>query len=229
MRAHGWGGDPPADAEQARARIVAATIRCIELFGPEKTHLADVATELGVTRQTVYRYFTDTEDLLSATAIHAAGAFLDRVVEHSSTMDGAAEMVIEAFAYTLEGLPGERYLTLLLTRGATSKFTQGVTSPTTVELGRSVIDRLPIDWAGGGFTEEDRNDLVELMLRVLLSFVLHPGDRSGPRLRAFLRRWLAPALDSVPVLRRHVDRVPAPDRSTTKRRRAAGAVRRSPR
>jgi AcrR family transcriptional regulator len=79
MRAHGWGGDPPADAEQARARIVAATVRCIERFGPQKTHLADVATELGVTRQTVYRYFTTTEDLLAATAVDAAGVFLDRV------------------------------------------------------------------------------------------------------------------------------------------------------
>jgi AcrR family transcriptional regulator len=201
MRAHGWRGDPPHDEQQARERIISAAIRCLDRFGPQKTHLADVATELGVTRQTVYRYFANTEDLLIATATSAADTFLDRLAVHVADLDNAPDLVTEAVAYTIEQVPREPYLTLLLTRGSTSTFAQGVTSRTAMDLGRSILRRFPIDWSAAGFADEDLDSLVEFMLRVFLSFVLDPGTRSGDDLRAFLQRWVAPAVSAIPVRR----------------------------
>ncbi|MDQ2628798.1 MAG: TetR/AcrR family transcriptional regulator, partial [Actinomycetota bacterium] len=78
MRTRGWGGDVPASDEEAVARILAATRRTIDERG-EQTSIADVARTLGVTRQTVYRYFPSTEELLSATAIDGVGDFLDQL------------------------------------------------------------------------------------------------------------------------------------------------------
>src|SRR6516162_4950893 len=65
---HGWRGDPPGSEAEARDRIVGAAVRCVDRYGPGKTGLSDVADELGVTRQTVYRYFAGTDDLLAAFA-----------------------------------------------------------------------------------------------------------------------------------------------------------------
>ena len=71
---HGWRGDPPGSEAEARERIVGAAMRCVDRYGPEKTGLSDVAHELGVTRQTVYRYVTGTDDLLAAAAERATAA-----------------------------------------------------------------------------------------------------------------------------------------------------------
>ena len=46
--------------------------------------IADVARTLGVTRQTVYRYFPSTEELLFASGMRSAHGFLDQLAEHTS-------------------------------------------------------------------------------------------------------------------------------------------------
>src|SRR5208282_5099353 len=61
VRTHGWAGRPPADDDEAVQRILAAAKLCIDRDGAE-SGIAEVARELGVTRQTVYRYFPSTED-----------------------------------------------------------------------------------------------------------------------------------------------------------------------
>ena len=68
MGRKGWGGSPPTDDAEARKRIVDATLRTIERRGPEQTTLSDVADDLGITRRTVYRYFSSTEELFVAAA-----------------------------------------------------------------------------------------------------------------------------------------------------------------
>ena len=81
MRSHGWGGRPPTDADEARARILTATRARLTAAGTTST--SEIADVLGVTRQTVYRYFPTTEDLLDAAAT-GRGRRPDRteLVEH---------------------------------------------------------------------------------------------------------------------------------------------------
>jgi AcrR family transcriptional regulator len=69
MRTHGWGGRPPRDDAEARDRILRTTRGRIAEVGTTTT--SEVADLLEVTRQTVYRYFATTEDLLNAAALFA--------------------------------------------------------------------------------------------------------------------------------------------------------------
>jgi AcrR family transcriptional regulator len=193
---HGWRGDPPGSEAEARERIVGAAMRCVDRYGPGKTGLSDVAHELGVTRQTVYRYFAGTDDLLAAVARSAAGSFLDRLSRHLAPVADPVEVVVEALAFTIERLPEERYLSVLLTAGRSGQFFAGVTSPAAVEFARSLLERTAVDWQKAGYSRADLNELGEFALRVLQSLVLDPGTptRSGPALRVFLRRWVGPAV-----------------------------------
>ena len=50
--------------DDARERILAAAERCIERHGIRKTTMDDVASEVGLSRPSVYRYFADRDDLL---------------------------------------------------------------------------------------------------------------------------------------------------------------------
>ncbi len=63
MRTHGWSGATPADDDEAIARILDAARRRIDRSGKD-FGISDVAKDVGVTRQTVYRYFPSTEALL---------------------------------------------------------------------------------------------------------------------------------------------------------------------
>lgn len=195
MRTHGWGGSPPADDAEATGRILAAARRCFDQKGTD-TGIADVARALGVTRQTVYRYFPSTEDLLIATAVGVTDAFLDRLAAHVGQLGDPGEAVVEAIAYTLEQLPSEPYLSLLLASGRVSTFAVGVTSETAMAFGRSILERFPVDWPLAGFDDTRLAELVEHLLRTIQSFVVDPGrpPRTGRELRRYLARWIAPSV-----------------------------------
>ena len=193
---HGWRGDPPGSEAEARERIVGAAMRCVDRYGPEKTGLSDVAHELGVTRQTVYRYFTGTDDLLAAVARSAADGYLNGLARHLAQVTDPVEAVVEALAVTIERLPDERYLGVLLTSGRSGRFFAGVTSPEAIEFARSLLERTAVDWEKAGYGHAELDALAEFALRLLLSLVLDPGTpaRSGSVLRGFLRRWAGPAI-----------------------------------
>jgi AcrR family transcriptional regulator len=197
MKSRGWQGDRPADDAEARERIITAAMRCIDRYGPDKTGLSDVAAELGVTRQTVYRLFPSTEDLLLTVAAAASDTFVDRMADRVRDLTDPAEMLVECLAFTLERLPAERYLSMLFAPARRASFTRNITSPTGFGLTSALLSRLPVDWRALGIGQRQKDDLAEIYLRTLQSFVIDPGpQRSGSQLRAFLRNWLAPAVRS---------------------------------
>ncbi|MFE9324635.1 TetR/AcrR family transcriptional regulator [Nocardia sp. NPDC052278] len=194
MRTHGWAGERPTSDEEAVERILAAARRAID-SGIEPG-IADIARALSVTRQTVYRYFPSTEELLAATAVRAADDFLDRLAADLSGLTDLGTAVIEAIALTLERLPQQPQVGLLMKPGRSGEFAAGVTSRIARDFGRSILGRFDVDWVAAGFDDGDLDELVEAMLRTLQSFIVDPGDppRTGPELRQYLRRWFAPAL-----------------------------------
>lgn len=197
MRTHGWSGETPADDDEAIARILEAAKRRIDLSGKD-FGISDVAKDVGVTRQTVYRYFPSTEALLFATSVSEAGPFLTSLTRHVRKIHDPAEAVIEGIAHTLERLPNEKYLGLLLTPGKASAFSAGVTSDMAMSFGRSLLERFDVDWGSAGLADDDLDGLVEFMLRIFQSLVIDPGrpPHRGKELRAFLRRWVAPAIST---------------------------------
>ncbi|MGI8329725.1 TetR/AcrR family transcriptional regulator [Actinomadura scrupuli] len=194
MRTHGWRGDPPRTDDEARRRIIEATTRCVDRYGPVKTGLTDVAGELGVTRATVYRYFRNLDELLKATSLAAAGEFLDRLVAHVAGLDDAADILVEVLAFAIEQLPGDRGAGLLISSGRTASLSADLLSPTTIGFARAMLQELPVDWAAHGYSGAGLDDLAEFMLRLLHSFLPQPGgtEAAGDP-RPFLRRWFVPA------------------------------------
>ncbi|MEW5808057.1 MAG: TetR/AcrR family transcriptional regulator [Actinomycetota bacterium] len=195
MRTHGWSGAAPRSDDEARERILLAAKRAINKRGRD-IRIADIARELGVTRQTVYRYFPSTDALLVATAISEAGPYLDALTEHLADFRDPADAVVEAIAHTLECLPAEPYLGLLLRSGNAGAFAAGVTSDTALLFGRVMLQRFAVDWPSVGITDDKLDALTEYMLRILQSLVIDPGrpPRRDKRLRADLTLWVGPVV-----------------------------------
>jgi AcrR family transcriptional regulator len=195
MRTHGWSGAAPASDDEAVARILAAAGKAIDERGGDFS-IADIARTLGVTRQTVYRYFPSTDALLMQAGVLAAADFLERLAAHIQGMTDPMDAAVEAIAAALEWLPKDKHIGLLLAPGRAPALTESVTSDIALQFAQSVVRRFDVDWAAAGFGDEDLDELAEHLLRIIQSFVIDPGrpPRSGEQLREYLRRWVAPAL-----------------------------------
>lgn len=196
MGHHGWKGNPPRTEDEARERIVAAATSCVDKFGPAKTTLSDVANELGVTRQTVYRYYANLAELLGAVAQAGLADFVDRMERHLATFTTPADVAIESVVYAVRAIPRERHIGALFQAGEADIFSRDVTSSMAFSLGADILRRAPVDWSGIGLQDDELDGLAEMLMRLFVSFLQYPAapPRSDDELRALVRRWLGPAL-----------------------------------
>lgn len=194
MRSHGWSGNTPTSDEEAIARILDAADHVIAERGPAMS-IADVARSLGVTRQTVYRYFPGTEALLVATTLRSADGFLERLAAHLAGTTDPATAVVEGMAFAIETLAGDRQVSLVLSKqqqpgGST------LTSDTAMSFARAMLHGFDVDWPGHGYDDAALDELAEFTLRVINSFLVDTGrpPRDPAALRTFLGRWMGPAI-----------------------------------
>ncbi len=188
-----------ASPEEARARIIGATrVRLAEAGG---TNISEIAEDLGVTRQTVYRYFPTTDDLVDAAALDAIGELTGRLGDHvrrhlERTGGDAGDAAVEVVAFVYEHLRSDPALNRMVAPGRLTSTVAGLTAPSSIALGRELLAGFGLDWAALGLDDDGQRDLVEHLLRTLQTLVLDPGDppRTGDQVRAYLQRWLAPAL-----------------------------------
>jgi len=221
MRSHGWSGNTPATDEEAIDRILDVTDEIIAERG-SSVRIADVARTLGVTRQTVYRYFPGNEELLLASAMRSAHGFLDQLAEHISGLTEPAAALVEGVAFAVETLGDDAQFANLLRNGSRSGSTVSLTSDTARAFGRSMLHRLDVDWESQGYDEDALDELAELGLRTFHSMLVDPGQppRDGIALRRLLARWLGPAI-IYPKLAQAVDALQSP--ALRPRRRSAAS------
>jgi len=166
------------------------TQECIERFGLSKVGLSDVASAAGVTRQTVYRYFENADELFNAAAVRASGGFLERVRQRVLLRVGLAERIVETLVVAIHEIPKDLHLSALMRSGNPLEVSPALrlsfAQEEMVELAAGHLDLDP----------RDRDELAEILLRLLKSFLDDPGpERSEDELRTFLYRWLIPVIE----------------------------------
>ncbi|MBE7162152.1 MAG: TetR/AcrR family transcriptional regulator [Williamsia herbipolensis] len=158
--------------------------------------IADVARALGVTRQTVYRYFPNTDAILIAVATRSTDGFLDMVESHLRGITRPTEAIVEAMAFAVETLAGDDRINLMLGAPDTVVSESAIVSSTSIAAVNTMLGRLEVDWAASGFDEDALADLSEFILRLLYSYLVDRNavPHDGVRLRRFLARWVGPAV-----------------------------------
>ncbi|OBB31062.1 TetR family transcriptional regulator [Mycolicibacterium peregrinum] len=195
MRSRGWAGSTPSSDEEAISRILTAVDEEVAEHGAG-IRLADVARRLGVTRQTVYRYFPNADALLIASAMRAVNGFIDQVTDQVSGVSDPVTAVVESISFGIENLAGDPQLENLLTRREGGEPVTSLTSDTAIAFCLSVFHRLDVDWRLHGFDDTALRELAEVTLRTVQSMLIDPGQvpRRGLALRRFIARWLGPAI-----------------------------------
>ena len=127
----------------------------------------------------------------------ALGGFVAQIEAITTDLD-VTEQLIELVAYIVERLPDSPQLTLLLAHDRTNLFSRSMLAATVIERCRMILQHTHIDWATIGYDESAIDELVEFLLRIIQSMVVAPPDppRTGAELRAYLRRWIGPAINA---------------------------------
>src|ERR1700754_3162666 len=87
------------ESSDTRERIVAAAERCIERHGIRKTTMDDVASEVGLSRPSVYRYFADRDDLLVELIGRHARVLNERTHKSMVRQSNFPDRIIEGLLY----------------------------------------------------------------------------------------------------------------------------------
>ncbi|OBK20920.1 TetR family transcriptional regulator [Mycobacterium asiaticum] len=195
MRSRGWAGATPGSDEEAIARILNAVDEVVAEHGPA-IRLADVARKLGVTRQTVYRYFPNADALLIASGMRAVNGFIDQVVQHVSGLNDPVSALVEIISFAVENLIGDPQLESLLAPRPEGEAATSLSSDTAITFCLSAFHRLDVDWKLHGFDATALAQLAEMTLRTVQSLLTDPGQptREGLALRRFVAQWLGPAI-----------------------------------
>lgn len=195
-----WNGGTAPSAGVARDRLIDAAEVCFERFGVAKTTLEDIATEAGVSRATVYRYFEGGRDeVVLGVVLRETRQFLKSLERRISREDALGDAVVEGVVYTVANVRKNAQLALL--------FAPDVAGQTTTITGASaVLFDISREFLGPLFARAEAAgqlrpgvtvaDATEFVLRMVLSLltVAGPQRRSPAAEREFTRVYCAGAL-----------------------------------
>ncbi|MBH0118943.1 TetR/AcrR family transcriptional regulator [Rhodococcus sp. CX] len=181
---------------RSRTKIMDATLGLIADVGFEGVTIAGAAQAAGVSRQTVYSIFGSREELVSQ-------AISGQLLEAYAEMTARLERIEDPGEYVVETIVLGRTLVrehpvlavLLRGDGDNPVFDPGMVDrakPIGRQLLAPMVRRYPE-------LEPHADDIVVMSLLLGLSVLMFAGDsmESDDELRAFLRRWLQPAMPPV--------------------------------
>jgi AcrR family transcriptional regulator len=190
----------PTSTDDARERILAAAERCIDRHGIRKTTMDDVASEVGLSRPSVYRYFADRDDLLIELITRHARALLDRARKSVSRQSSLPDQIVESVIYTAEHARRDPLTRHVIVSDGTSLGRRMIASGTTemmrAEMWDPILDAaLANNELPPGLPRSDIHLwLGDVTLMVMRG--LEDGEGDARRYRSILRRFVVPAFAS---------------------------------
>jgi AcrR family transcriptional regulator len=187
----------PVTRDDPHDRILGAAERCIVRHGVRKTTMEDIASEAGMSRPGVYRYFSDRDDLLIELITQHSRTLRDRAHKLMSQQTVLEDQIVEGLLFTANETrldPVTRYLA----------------DPESSALGRRIIESrlaetmcaeyfdpfLDVAFVNNELPRDlPRSDIYLWLMSLgwMLMRGLERGDADLARYRAILRRFVAPA------------------------------------
>jgi AcrR family transcriptional regulator len=191
---------PNASTDHARERILAGAERWIDRHGIRKTTIDDIASEIGLSRPSVYRYFTDRDDLLIELITRHARALLNRACKAISRQSSLPDQIVETVLCTAGHSRRDPLTRHMIDHDGTS-LGRRMNASGTREMMRAEM-RDPVPDAAVANNELPpglaRSD-IHLWLgdvTVIVMRGLEDGEGDVRRYRSILRRFVAPAFVS---------------------------------
>src|ERR1700738_3358007 len=186
-----------ATTDDARERIVAAAERCIDRHGIRKTTMDDVASEVGLSRPSVYRYFADRDDLLIELISRHGRALVDRARKSMSRKGRLADQIVESLLYVADNARRDPLTRHSIDTDDTNlgrrMIASGASEMLRAELWEPILDAaIANNELPPGLPRSDIHLWLGNVAKMLMRG-LEEGDGDLKRYRSILRRFVAPA------------------------------------
>jgi AcrR family transcriptional regulator len=190
----------PATVDDARDRILAAAERCIDRHGIRKTTMEDIASEAGMSRPGVYRYFTDRDDLMIELITRHSRAMAYGAQKYILRQASLSDQIVEGVAYIADHARQDA-VTRYITEPEGARLLRRMSASRTLEMiAKEFWDPiLDATYVNNQLPREMPRSDIYLWIRSLILMVvggLEAGDGDLKRYRSILRCFVAPAFAS---------------------------------
>ena len=189
----GYNGPYPSNEEIVRNKLMDAAIVCLQDSGINKTTIRGIAEQSGIARQTVYNYYKNKGEILSAALEREGVKLAAAMAADIRQYPDAKEKFIRGFIYIVENFPRNPILAQIIEPGNTFYGAVGMSHYSFATFGMLAFSEV--------FQEhpelaKDGEEISELWIRNVMSFLSMPGPQKKSRdeLEGFIRRRLLPGL-----------------------------------
>ena len=199
-----WRADPSADIyDEIRTQVVDAAEYCARRVGPAKLRIDDVAKRAGVSRATIYRYFTNKDDLLHGVLLRKASALAATLTDAIAELGDPSAMIVEGILIAKELIENDPFFEPFLYASDTATTTRVAGRSTDLKalIARALEPAFTLAEAAGilraGVTAADAAEWTFLVTYALVT-IPSSEERSLEEQRGYLRRMMLPSLLELP-------------------------------
>jgi len=163
-----------ASEPEQREIILQATYACIARWGVKRTSLEDAASEAGVSRATLYRYFGSREQLMNAVVAWEYRRFFERLIDDVRDAGSLAEVMELGLQSARKAITEHEVLQMVL------QTEPALLEPTFSAIGSTTRDRvaqflLPYVLEATLAPGRDPEAVADYLARMFLSYMGAPG------------------------------------------------------
>jgi AcrR family transcriptional regulator len=188
---------PPTGVEWEAVLDAAAS--CYLRFGVAKTTASDIAKGAGVSRATLYRRFGSHEAIFLDLLTRESTAMVADADRHLAGMEDPVERVLEGMLFSIEEIKRRPVHGAVFGGDARAwASTQAIQTEALHRIGQACVrPLLGSSLLDQSVSDTDMADLVDWILRILISYAAVPGDggRHIGDIRRQLAAWFVPAFE----------------------------------
>ncbi|MGH2739736.1 MAG: TetR/AcrR family transcriptional regulator [Actinomycetota bacterium] len=178
-----------------KARILDAAFEAVADFGLSRLTMEDVATRVGLSRQTLYRYFPTKDDLLLALVLREEEQFLDGVRSAFAANAGLENAIEDAVTFVLRHARRHPLLDRLLETDSELLLPYLTTrAGPVVTRAREVLEELLREKIRGA-DPKDVAAAADMAVRLLISYTITPPSEAPEHLGRVLAQSLTGVIE----------------------------------
>jgi AcrR family transcriptional regulator len=191
---------PPHHSGVQLDAVLDAAASCYLRFGVAKTTATDIAQVVGVSRATLYRRFGSHEAIFLALLTRESTAMAADAEVYLARYNDPLERILEGMMFSIREI-GRRPVHAAVFGGDSVAWAaaQAIRVEALRRIGEAGIrPLLDSAIADGSMSEKDMMDLVDWILRILISYAVVPGagGRRPVEVRRQLAAWFLPAFEA---------------------------------
>ena len=184
-------------SKTTKDHIADAAVRCFKQYGPQRTSMADIAEEAGISRMTLYRAFEDRPTLVEYILDRILSDLAEEPRAKIQSFETLEEALVEGSIISLNVGRGDDLFTTIVLKDTNHSVEQYMLRGSPRMLEGMLATWVPV-FEKARAAHEIRTDLEDARLVELIIFVhsllFMRDDQSDDERREFLKDFLVPAI-----------------------------------